>query len=496
MDEKRCGGRAPRHVGAALLAMPGAAVRVRQERCAKVRNRNVECLRCAEACTSGCIALEGGQLVIDPTRCVGCGTCATVCPTCALEAVNPSDAELVADCLKAARPAEGCAPGAGELPEGGAGPVPAAAGAEAGGGAAGSEVVIACSQVTAALGGLLDPTAYAPVVCAGRVDESLLATLAAAGVTRVTVACGRCERCAQRHGIDTARLVADTVGVLLDAWGAALAVSVAEGVPTSVLSAGAAPKDAARRLEAFFAQERACAPVRGCEDVPAGGVAPVREAAQDDAGAGGADVGGGAGAGGAVACVDAEASRGLAPAVAAPAGVAEREDAHGPGMRFYWGSTHGRKVGRTLHVMRDGTLPHFLPDRRERLLDALAALGEPQAPRVACRLWGTVVIDGTRCTSCRMCATFCPTGAIRRFDDEDGALGVEHLPGDCVKCGSCRDICPAGAISLRDEVGTAYLVTGGSHRYVMAPRPVSLADNPHQILDTMRLNMAADIFER
>ncbi len=85
--------------------------------------------------------------------------------------------------------------------------------------------------------------------------------------------------------------------------------------------------------------------------------------------------------------------------------------------------------------MKDGTLPHFIPR------SARAIAGRIGAARGACerqaetRLWGAVVIDGTKCVSCRMCATFCPTGAIAKFDDADGTLGVAHTPGDCVKCG-------------------------------------------------------------
>ena len=93
---------AHRYVGAAFVAVDSGAIRVHRERCAKVRNRNVDCLKCAAACTSGCIALVGGELTIDAAKCVGCGTCATVCPTCALESLNPSDAELKAACLHAA----------------------------------------------------------------------------------------------------------------------------------------------------------------------------------------------------------------------------------------------------------------------------------------------------------------------------------------------------------------------------------------------------------
>ena len=391
---------AHRYVGAAFTVVDSGAIRVHRERCAKVRNRNVDCLKCAAACTSGCLSLDDGELVIDASKCVGCGTCATVCPTCALESLNPSDAELKVACLRAAR---------------------------------GDEVVIVCSQMEAALGDLLVPGVAASVICAGRVDESLLAGLAAEGVGCVTVLCGDCERCAQRHGRDTAELVAETARQVLATWGDDLEVVVTDVPPASILAEGADEAAAETVRVAYFAQVRSCPPLREAEGVRVGS-----SAGQD----------------------------------------APKHPAH------------------SLHVMKDGTLPHFIPDRRERLLDALAQLGEPEGDKLETRLWGAVVIDGTKCVSCRMCATFCPTGAIAKFDDADGTLGVTHTPGDCVKCGSCRDVCPADAITLLDAVPASWLTGGNRHRYVMTPRPVSLTDNPHQILDTFRLDFNGDIFER
>ena len=425
------------HVGAAITAVDSAAIRVHRERCAKVRNRNVDCLKCAAACTSGCISLEDGELLIDAAKCVGCGTCATVCPTCALESLNPSDAELKAACLRAAASLASANPSVGgdlgrpssteeDVLAGENRPKSSPAGSIC-------EVVIACSQMEAALGDLLVPGAAASVVCAGRVDESLLAGLAAEGAGRVTVLCGDCDRCAQRHGRDTAELVAQTARQVLAAWGNDLEIAVTDVPPASILADGADGAAAEAARTAYFAQERSCQPIRETEDVLGG-----------------------------------SAARGDAP----------EHPAH------------------SLHVMKDGTLPHFIPDRRERLLDALARLGEPVGGKLETRLWGAVVIDGTKCVSCRMCATFCPTGAIAKFDDVDGALGVTHTPGDCVKCGSCRDVCPADAITLLDAVPASWLTDGNRHRYAMTPRPVSLIDNPHQILDTFRLDFSGDIFER
>ena len=383
--------------------MAASAITVHEDRCAKVRNRNVSCLRCADACTSGCISVGEGRLSVDSSKCVGCGTCATVCPTCALEARNPTDAELLRDCL-AARD--------------------------------GDEVEIACGQALRAYGALADGSRAARVVCVGRVDESLLAALAARGVVRVSMACGCCEACAQRHGRATAQLVAETANALFEAWGAAARATVREGVSPRVLADGAAEDAARAAFEAYFSEPRAC-----------DAVAPNGLAALSDAGAGSA---------------------------ATPAD----------------GLAHG-----LARVMSDGTLPHFLPDRRERLLDSLAALGEPQGPSIRTRLAGCVVIDGTKCSSCRMCATFCPTGAISKFDDDDGTFGVNHYPGDCVKCGSCRDICLAGAISLLDAVRPAQMLGGAAHRYVMRPRDVEL-NNPHQILNTMRSHLGSEVYER
>lgn len=433
------------HVGSAFAAVDSAAIRVHRERCAKVRNRNVDCLKCAAACTSGCISLEEGELVIDASKCVGCGTCATVCPTCALESLNPTDAVLKAACLRAVREGEA------------------------------REVVIACSQMEEALGDLAIPDAMASVVCAGRVDESLLAGLAAEGVQRVTVLCGMCDRCAQRHGRDTAELVAETTRNVLAAWGNAMEVVVTDMPPASIVADAAPVHAALEARDAFFAEERSCALIHLGEEV-------------DERPCDGSDFD---------QQVEVSGVESAAPLSLSSPEAEAADTTVGPGMRFYWNSGHTRKVAaHSMHVMKDGTLPHFLPDRRERLLDALARIGEPTEGKLESRLWGAVVIDGTKCVSCRMCATFCPTGAIAKFDEADGAMGVTHTPADCVKCGSCQDVCPADAITLLDAVPTTWLSDGSHHRYAMTPRPVSLVDNPHQILDTFRLDFKGDIFER
>ena len=229
-------------------------------------------------------------------------------------------------------------------------------------------------------------------------------------------------------GLQTARLVADTVNDLLDAFGSAARATVVREVSSYCLVEGASVQQANEAIARHFAEKRGATPIRQETDVKESG--------------------------------------------------------------------HTNDTARVLpHVMADGTLPHFLPDRRERLLDALARLGNPVRKSIESRLWGCVVIDGLVCSSCRMCATFCPTGAIRKFDEEDGSFGVLHFPADCVRCGSCRDICPENAIRILDAVDALCLVDGKRHRYVMKPRAVEL-DDPHQILNMARTRMEGDVYER
>lgn len=384
------------NIAGVFSAMNKSAVTVAQERCAKVRNRNVACLKCAQACTSGCISLQNDTLVIDASKCVGCGTCATVCPTCALEANNPPDEQLFLACKKAMR---------------------------------NNQVVIACKLACTALPDMLDTAQVVPVVCAGRVDESLIVRLVRSGVQRVSVVCGVCDACAQREGRTTASLVVESANDLLEAWGSSARACVSSSFPESVVRVVQHCEQAAGDTEVlatFFSSEQKNQPLTLASN-------SEREATGE---------------------------------FALP------------------------------HVMDDGTLPHFVPDRRERLLDALCDLGQPVQQEITSRLWGWVVINGTKCVSCRMCATFCPTGAIQKFDEADGTFGVNHTPANCVKCRSCEDICPAGAILIKDTIQTKFLVASSAHRYVMKERPTTL-NNAHQILSHMKYQMAgSDIFER
>lgn len=102
------------------------------------------------------------------------------------------------------------------------------------------------------------------------------------------------------------------------------------------------------------------------------------------------------------------------------------------------------------------------------------------------RLWGTVSIDTDACGSCRLCAVFCPTGALAKFDDRaTGAFGIEHTPAKCVKCRCCADICPKGAISITEEIFAPDIVDGHVESFEMRPREIE-PGKPATVVKTMR----------
>lgn len=380
---------------------------VQPSRCVVVRNRNASCRRCAEACPAGAILVEGNDLAVAPERCVGCGTCATVCPTAALESKKPDDKELLRAAVAAMQVNDGAA-------------------------------VIMDAAMQAAAEGKYDPAKVAAVKSLGRVDESLIAVLAAGGATSIVLVAGPVED-ASAASDRTAQLVCDTAALLLETWGSDVSVKLTSKLPRSVRRTEPAEFDTGRR--GFFSS--------------------VRDEAR------------------------------AAAAITAEHVVREKLGAEEP------------EEPKFAKVAEDGTLPHFLPERRGRLLLALSNLGSPEDVMIDTRLFGHVIIDGEKCTSCQMCATFCPTEAIRKFGDAATAaetgkpFGIDHYTGRCVQCHCCEDICPTGALTLSTDVfATDVTKRGRSERIPMKPRKRKVND-PKSIVNAMSdLLGVPNVYER
>lgn len=377
---------------------------VEPQRCVLVRHRNGECLRCAAVCTTGAISLGEEGIVVSPEKCIGCGTCASACPTGCLTAANPTDEELFGAVEAALAENEG-------------------------------RVAIACERAFAMASGnrmkrdSCDATApsFVPgkiagatsdgrplvgVVCLGRVDESLLVEATARGARSIQLISGPCESCPHRCG----GALSDEIIVSAETLLAAL------GTPS--------PIDRIRLQHASDTREilRLRPTASAQDDTNAVNAATVADASGD--------------------CLS-ESGYPVAPLTGE-----SQQDSREP---------------QFAHVQADGTLPHFVPERRLRLFNSLKALGTPAAPTVTTRLWGQVTIDTELCRSCRMCTVFCPTGALTRFDAANDAFGVEHRSALCMQCRLCETICPEQAITVAEEVSTDEFLSGKKFRFTMQP---------------------------
>lgn len=349
---------------------------VHDERCVTVRNRNARCLKCVEACTSGALALIEGEIHFEEGRCIGCGTCATVCPTSAIEIHNPDDKELIRQLKSSIRATGGH-------------PVVACATAADAGAPETAQSRRAALLLRKQKGVPIDGNVYVRVPCLGRIDETVLLAAAAYGCHDITLVRRNCAGCPHRTGGDVCDAVVESARNLLQAFGCPMPIHMREGLPSRLagLVSGMPSKGTDRRV------------------------------------------------------LLSEAAVG---AKAAAADLAARE------LRF--GEEPELPIPvRYRKVDEHGTLSHFVPTRRTLIYNYLKHIGEPRSEEIDQRVIGIVHIDGNVCTSCRMCATFCPTGALMKVDEE-GAFGVAHRSAACVHCNLCESICPVGAISVSSRV--------------------------------------------
>jgi Pyruvate/2-oxoacid:ferredoxin oxidoreductase delta subunit len=151
--------------------------------CARQRHRRSTCRRCFDACPAGAIAWDEG-LEIDWEACTGCGICAAVCPTAALEASEPSDDELLVQIQEFVEKRRW--------------------------------VAFACPRALESAAG---SAACLSVSCLGRLDEGLLVSAVACGAEQVGLVDGACEGCFQAGGRAVAGTMVARANALLEALG-------------------------------------------------------------------------------------------------------------------------------------------------------------------------------------------------------------------------------------------------------------------------------------
>lgn len=268
-------------------------------------------------------------------------------------------------------------------------------------------VIIACDSLLEAAKGLFDPERVAAVKCIGRVEESLLARLALQGAFEIILVKAKCEECSHVNGVSVAEMIVGTAEVLFSTWGIDCDVRIVSKLPSFVRKSDGSTFDDRKR--SFFSD------LRG--EAKSAAITTAEYAIEETLGK--------------------DKSRDKA----------------------------------LVKVNEEGVLPQFEPWHRHDLLECLDACGQPEELVLDTHLWGSIDIDFDKCQSCRICATFCPTGALKRFDEEteDGekVFGLDHSPRLCVQCGTCSDVCLRDALSLYSEVEALDIYTGDAYRFEM-----------------------------
>jgi ferredoxin len=92
-------------IEAALLELPEMRGRFKKQqltvlqenRCLHGRSRSHDCFRCLQICPVTAIKSENRKIAIDQYLCQGCGACALVCPSDAIQLLNPAQEELLSE---------------------------------------------------------------------------------------------------------------------------------------------------------------------------------------------------------------------------------------------------------------------------------------------------------------------------------------------------------------------------------------------------------------
>jgi len=182
-----------------LSRLESQTISVHPKQCVRLRHRRATCTRCADACPTHAITWSE-SLQIDSDKCTGCGICATVCPSGAIEARSPTNVELLTQVQERAKEQ--------------------------------AAVVFACPKHLKAMES--NGAHFIRVNCLGRLDASILVGAVAAGARSVCLMDGACAECPNTTGRAVAAQMAQTANALLQAWGLSPRIaSVSQFAPES-----------------------------------------------------------------------------------------------------------------------------------------------------------------------------------------------------------------------------------------------------------------------
>ncbi len=273
------------------------------------------------------------------------------------------------------------------------------------------ELVFSCSEALSRTCGKVDEKKVVGVVCLGRIDVSILAMASTVGAGKITLCCYDCAKCKMAKGLDVAADTVAEIKKLTEACAKDVVIRIKKGFPRTVQHSESESFGDDRRR--FFGSVKNSA--KTAAKVMAAGL--VEESAAENA-----------------SCNE-SADSSLIEAV---------------------------------RIDENGKLPLISSGRHGRLCSSVKAWRPAAGISVGSFCWGNIQIDVDRCSSCRMCATFCPTGALLKYDTAN-EIGVKFSQALCVGCKCCQDICVRNAISVSHDVEIDNVVSGSSRKIPMQP---------------------------